>query len=98
MPDLMCYGLDADEDTFFDLASQNPIIFRIHHDSNDQAFVATAFLQKRARIPHTKIVARAQVIHHIVQWSTKDSPWISCTFSLPYVLWELTRRIAGMVY
>ncbi|KAI0088368.1 hypothetical protein BDY19DRAFT_194896 [Irpex rosettiformis] len=93
MPDLMCYGLDAEEDTFHDLVSRNPIIFRIHRNSDAQAFVAPAFHGRQSRIPAAKVVSRAQVTRHIVQWSTRDSPWISCTFSFPYVLWETTRRL-----
>ncbi len=98
MPDLMCYGLDVGEDTFAELSSRNPIIFRVHSNSDEEAFVAEAFRQNRTQIPSVKFVSRAQVIHHIVQWTTRDSPWISCTFSLPYVLWEATRRVACTIF
>ncbi|KAI0696332.1 hypothetical protein BC835DRAFT_1414306 [Cytidiella melzeri] len=93
MPDLMCCGLDAASDTFSDLSIRNPIIFRVHESGQQEAFIAKAFRQQdRSCIPTEKDISRAMVVDHILEWTPKDSPWMSCTFSLPYVLWEAHRR------
>ncbi|KAI0340273.1 hypothetical protein BDW22DRAFT_1360210 [Trametopsis cervina] len=95
MPNLMCYGLNA-EDTYADLTITNPIIYRVHEGCGQQGLIAKAFHKKaQHNIPSRMVVIHARVVAHIQDWSPNETPWVSCTFSLPYVMWEANRRMNG---
>jgi hypothetical protein len=93
---LACFGLDAANDSFELLYAQNPFMFRIHKGDKTHSLIAKRFFQQsEVHIPTEKKLSRAQIIQHITTWTPSDSPWVSCTFSLPYVLWESHRRSQG---
>ena len=87
---LPAFGIGEDQ-TFDSLKSDNPLLFRLHTVTprRKPSFEARDGGQGRGfNIP--------QAVKHLNGYRHPEfrSPYVSCTFSLPYIIWEGCRRVA----
>lgn len=92
------YGIGRGQ-TYDILKTANPLMFKLHCNPPDteHGLIANHFQHNTSRLHsapalHTGVFDDASVVNHIDNFNYPDSPWVSCTFSLPYILWEGNRR------